>query len=240
MCYLYTEIFAIFLKSRFPFVVESIRRLNGTTVEVTLRPRGRKPNFTAGQFAFISFPGNRALKEPHPFTVSCSPNEETLRFSIKASGDWTRYLNSNLESGGNARVDGCYGRFNYKTGGEEQIWVAGGIGITPFMSWIRDFGDAPDADVDLFYTVRGEEDLLFHDEIASADRGHDNFRYHPRVSSVGGNLSVEQIAGLCRGDVRNKHVYMCGPVGMMDAMERQFKRWGVPGRNIHYEEFNFR
>ncbi len=172
--------------------------------------------------------------------MSCSPNEETLRFSIKASGDWTRYLNSNLESGGSARVDGCYGRFNYKAGGPEQIWVAGGIGITPFMSWIRDFGDAPAADVDLFYTVRGEEDLLFHDEITSTDGAHDNFRYHHRVSSVDANLSVEQIAELCQGDVRNKHVYMCGPVGMMDAMERQFKRLGVPGRNIHYEEFNFR
>ena len=239
--YLYTEVLSIFLKRRHAFTVDSARKLNGTTTEITLKPRGERPSFTAGQFAFVSFPGARGLREPHPFTVCSSPGEDSLRFAIKGSGDWTRRLNAGLEPGVRARVDGgYYGRFNYKTGGREQIWVAGGIGITPFMSWIRDFDDGPEADVDMFCTVRSEGDLLFGEELAAADSRHDNFRLHVRISSQDGNLTVEEIASLCQGEVRNKHVYMCGPVGMMDAMERQFKRMGVPGRNIHYEEFNFR
>jgi len=238
--YLYAELLSPFLTRRFSFEVESVERLNGTTREVTLRPTGRRPDFRAGQFAFVSFHGVRGLGEPHPFTVSCAPDEDNMRFAIKASGDWTRRLNTSLEPGARARVDGCYGRFDYRRGGREQIWVAGGIGITPFMSWVRDFDDGPKADVDMFYTVRGEGDLLFADELASAAGEHDNFRLHTRISSEDGNLTVEEIASLCRGEIRNKHVYMCGPVAMMDAMERQFRRMGVPRGNIHYEEFNFR
>lgn len=238
--YIYTEIFSVFFKGNLPFAVESVEKLNGTTTEVSLRPLDRKPGFTAGQFAFVGFPGVNGLGEPHPFTVASSPSEDRLRFAIKASGDWTRLLNTQLEAGAQARVDGCYGRFNYKTGGPEQIWVAGGIGITPFMSWIRDFNGGPDADVDMFYTVRSQGDLLFEDEITSAAAESDNFHTHVRISSEDGNLTVEQIAVLCRGDIRNKHIYMCGPIGMMVAMERQFKGLGVPGKNIHYEEFNFR
>lgn len=240
ICYLYTEILSIFFRKRFSFVVEAVRRLNGTTMEVALKPLTGRPRFTAGQFAFVSFPGDKAMKEPHPFTVSSSPNEDNMRFAIKASGDWTRRLNAHLQCGARARVDGCYGRFNYKMGGQEQIWIAGGIGITPFVSWIRDFEDGPDADVDMFYTVRGEGDLLFADEIASADNRYDHFRLHIKVSSQDGNLTVEEIASRCQGEISNRHVYMCGPIAMMDSMERQFKKMQVPAENIHYEEFNFR
>ncbi len=76
--------------------------------------------------------------------------------------------------------------------------------------------------------------------MTDADRPHDSFRYHPWISATDGNLSVEQIAELCRSEIVDKHVYLCGPPGMMAAMERGFKRLGVPGRNIHFEEFNFR
>ena len=238
--YLYAELLTPFLTRRYSFEVESVKRLNGTTTEVALKPHGRKPSFRAGQFAFVSFHGVKGLGEPHPFTINCSPDEDNLRFAIKASGDWTRRLNTTLKPGARAKVDGCYGKFDYKRGGREQIWVAGGIGITPFMSWVRDFGNGPDADVDMFYSVRGQGDLLFADELSSADGEYDKFRLHTRISSEDGNLTVEDMASLCQGELRNKHVYMCGPVAMMDAMERQFKRMGVRRGNIHYEEFNFR
>ena len=238
--YIYAELLAFLFTKKYPFTVESVERLNGTTVEVSLKSQGRKPDFKAGQFAFVGFSGVRGLGEPHPFTVACPPGEDNLRFAIKASGDWTRRLNANLAPGARAKVDGCYGRFDYRKGGPEQIWVAGGIGITPFISWVREFKNGPDADVDMFYSVRGSGDLLFLDELAAADGEYDNFRLHTRVSSEDGNLTVQEIGELCRGQLRNKHVYMCGPIAMMDAMERQFRRLGVGRGNIHYEEFNFR
>ena len=238
--YLYTEVISKFLSKRSQFVVDDIHRLNGTTVEIALKPQEDKPRFKAGQFAFVSFPGDKVLKEPHPFTVSSSPREGDIRFAIKASGDWTRHLNTHLEAGATARVSRCYGRFNYKDGGREQIWVAAGIGITPFISWIRDSDGDSRTQVDLFYSVRSEGDLLFADEIELAAHQDDCFRPHLRISAQERNFTAQQIAQACEGAISDKHIFMCGPIAMMDSMERQFKRLGVPGKNIHYEEFNFR
>lgn len=77
-------------------------------------------------------------------------------------------------------------------------------------------------------------------ELTNADRPQDRFRHHPWISATDGNLTVDQIAELWRGEIAGKHVNLCGPPGMMVAMERGFKRLGVPGRNIRFEEFNFR
>lgn len=130
--YLYTELAAKAFRKTPPFTVEAVRNLNGSTVEVTLKPQNRKLEFKAGQFLYVGFPGDKVLEEPHPFTVSSSPNESHLRLSVKAAGDFTRYLYQNLKPGVQASIDGCYGMFDYKNGGPQQIWIAAGIGITPF------------------------------------------------------------------------------------------------------------
>lgn len=242
--YLYAELLSRFFKRPLAYSVESVQRLNGTTIEIALKPDGgRKLAFQAGQFAFVSFPEDRSLREPHPFTISSSPGDDELKFAIKASGDWTRLLNDHLETGIPATVDGSYGRFNYLDGGGKQIWIAGGIGITPFMSWIRSFDDAPQAEqaeIALFYTARSEHDLLFAQEIASADQRFDHFSAQTRISGSDGSLTVEQIAATVGNDLSDTHIYMCGPIGMIDAMRDQFKRRGVSRGRIHYEEFNFR
>ena len=146
----------------------------------------------AGQFTFVSFKGDKALSESHPFTVSSSPKEDNLRLSIKASGDWTKHLYETLKEGSEAHVEGCYGQMNYKDGGAEQIWIAGGIGVTPFLSWVRDFDDV-DRQIDFYYTVRAENDALFWDEFNAATQKHSRFRATLNVSSKGGSLTAEKL-----------------------------------------------
>jgi predicted ferric reductase len=81
----------------------------------------------------VHFEGDRVLAEPHPFTVSSAPKEDHLRLSVKVSGDGTQYLYDHLKPGMLARVDGGYGMFNYKTGGKQQIWIAGGYWTDPIF-----------------------------------------------------------------------------------------------------------
>ncbi len=238
--YLYKELIAPFVGPPHNHVVEAARKLNGTTIEVTLKPKGAKPRQTAGQFMFVSFAKDSGLTEPHPFTVSSAPQEGNFRLSIKASGDWTRQLVETLRPGTQARVDGCYGMFNYKTGGPQQIWIAGGIGITPFLSWVRDFNGEPQPEIDFFYTVRSEADALFWDEMQAAAQKYTRFRAHLTVSSKEGSLSTHKIVANITGKLAEKHVYLCGPLPMTEAFRKQFRREGVPAGNIYFEEFNFR
>ena len=92
----------------------------------------------------------------------------------------------------------------------------------------------------MFYTVRSRQDLLFWDEIERAAGQRDGFRAHLTISSEQGNLTAERIAATCSGGVAGADVFICGPVGLIDAMNDQLKGMGVGRARIHYEEFNFR
>jgi len=237
--YLYKELLAPLLQKPYAYVVEKVRRLNPSTLEVTLKPKNEKAKQAAGQFTFVSFKGDKVLSESHPFTVSSSPKEDVMRLSIKASGDWTKHLYENLKEGSEAHIEGCYGEMNYKNGGGEQIWIAGGIGVTPFLSWVRDF-DQVDRDIDFFYTVRSDIDALFWDEFNAASQRQSRFRATLNVSSKGGSLTADKILSSIKGNVTGRHIYMCGPVPMTEAFQKAFMAKGVPEKQIHFEEFNFR
>jgi len=237
VAYIYTEIFSRFLNKPLPYKVSALRRLNGNTLEVSLTPKGKKLSHQPGQFLFVRFPGDKILDESHPFTISSAPGEAALRLSIKAIGDFTRYLYQNLSQGAEATVEGAYGLFRYQNGGPKQIWIAGGIGLTPFLSFIR-HGNI-NREVDFYYTVRTREEALCLDEIENAPKQNPGFRAFVRFSSENGALTVEEIAQNA-GNLHEHDIYLCGPFGMVQAFAEKFKALGVPSGKIHYEEFNFR
>ncbi|MEW6239727.1 MAG: ferric reductase-like transmembrane domain-containing protein [Chloroflexota bacterium] len=239
--YLYTEIFGRFFKKYVPYTVEAVKHPNGSTTEVTLRAKGGGiSKHRAGQFLFVRFPGDRTLNESHPFTIASAPREDVLRVTVKASGDFTRALFGDLKTGADAVVEGAYGRFDYKTGGPKQVWIAGGIGLTPFLSFIRDMDGELNHDIEFYYTVRHKEEALFVDEIEAAAQKNPRLKARVRYSSTDGSLTVEEIVKNADGDVKGHHIYMCGPLPMVQAFEKKFLALGVPSAYIHYEEFNFR
>jgi len=237
--YVYKELVSPFVGKR-RFVVETVRQLNASTVEVALKPHGPKPVYKAGQFLFISFEGDKILSETHPFTISSAPTEYFLRVSIKASGDWTKHLYENLKPGMTAKVEVGYGMFDYKTGGKTQVWVAGGIGITPFLSWVRDLAEEPQQDIHFFYSVRSDADGLFWHEFSTASEKFSRFKATLNVSSRDGSLNADKIIAASNITPADTHVYLCGPLPMTEAFSAQFRSKGTPEDNIHYEEFNFR
>ena len=238
--YLYTEVFGQFFKKYLPYTVEAVNHPNQSTTEVVLRAK-KDPiqKQRAGQFLFVRFMEN-GLNESHPFTISSAPHEDVLRLTVKACGDFTRDLFANLKTGTEALLEGAYGMFDYKTGGPKQIWVAGGIGVTPFLSFIRDLKTGLNHEVDFYYTVRHREEAVFVDEIEETAKKNPQLKARLRFSSIDGSLTVEEIIRNAGGDIRGHHVYMCGPLPMVQAFEKKFIEAGVPVENIHFEEFNFR
>lgn len=239
--YLYTEIFGGIFKKFLPYTVEAVKHPNPSSTEVTLRPKKQPmPKHRSGQFLFVRFPRDKDLNESHPFTISSAPSEDVLRLTIKASGDFTRELFAKLREGADAIIEGPYGMFNYKAGGPRQIWIAGGIGLTPFLSFLRDVDGSLAHDVDLYYTVRHPEEAIFLEEIETAAQKNPRLKVHIRYSAKEGSLKFEDIVKNAGGDPRSHHVYMCGPLPMMLAFEKKFLDLGLRKENLHYEEFNFR
>ncbi|MFK7805917.1 MAG: hypothetical protein AB8G95_30075, partial [Anaerolineae bacterium] len=165
---------------------------------------------------------------------------DLLRISVRNSGDWTGYLFDNVKAGMVASIEGGHGMFNYKTSSKDQIWIAGGIGITPFTSWMRDLKDSAGQKIDFFYTVRSPGDVVYFDEFDTAASQHQNLNAHLQVSNSDGRLTADLIAEKCGGNITNRSVYLCGPARMTESLADAFQKMGVSADNIHFEEFNFR
>lgn len=235
--YIYTEVLSRFLGKRVAYTVAAVNHPNNSTTEVVMRAKGKPIKHAhAGQFLFVRFKGEKGLDEAHPFTISSAPHEGELRVTIKAVGDFTRHLFQNLKPGTEALVEGAYGLFNYKTGGDKQIWVAGGIGITPFLSFLRDLKTDLAHEVHFYYTVRHPEEAVFAEEIEAIAKKHPRLKANIRFSSQHGSLTVDEIAQNAGGNLSTHHVYMCGPLPMVQAFEKKFIEAGVPRDNVHYEQ----
>lgn len=134
---------------------------------------------------------------------------------------------------------GPFGGFDYRRGGQDQIWIAGGIGITPFLSWIRALEDNFDRAVDFFYSVAHESDALYRDEIDAAAERHPTLR--PRlIDTERDELLTAEKAMKSRAPGADVWVYMCGPPAMMTALADGFRRLEIPASRVRWEQFSIR
>ena len=236
--YAYRELFARFVVPDYDYTVIETTRPNDTTPAVRLEPTGRQITFVPGQFIFLSLGGTFGWQR-HAFSVVSAPSDPILEVSIRSAGDFTSELHEKLQPGTPARATGPFGGFDHRLGGTEQIWIAGGIGVTPFMSWIRSMDESFDRNVGFYYSVAHESDVLYLDEIEHTHAAHPTFEPHVLLSDRDGMLTAEQaLAG--RSPASDVWVYMCGPPGMMQAMSRGFHEFGVPTGHIRWEQLNIR
>ena len=103
---------------------------------MALRPIGRSVEFVPGQFAMVYLEAKDGWHR-HPFTISSAPHEDVLRVTVKALGDYTSRLQELIEPGMPAVIGGPHGRFSHAKGTDRQVWIAGGVGVAPFLSWLR-------------------------------------------------------------------------------------------------------
>ncbi len=236
--YLYRELLARFFVPIRDYTVAEVRRPNETTVEVSLEPVDSPLVFAAGQFIVLAFGGASAW-ERHPFSVASAPSERLLEVSIKASGDYTRDLHDKVQKGTPAKVAGPFGGFDYRRGGQDQIWIAGGIGVTPFLSWIRSLDDSFDRKVDFLYSVAHQSDALYLDEIKTAATRHPTLRVLVIDAERDGFLTADKAMN-GRPPGADVWVYMCGPPPMMIALANGFRGLDIPASRVRWEQFNVR
>lgn len=236
--YAYRELLSRYLVPTHDYQVEAVQPVTGGLNEITLRPLGRWLAFAPGQFALLYLEGKDGWHR-HPFTISSAPSERNVRVTVKALGDFTSSINQVIEPGMPAIIGDAHGRFDHRRGTPAQIWIAGGVGIAPFLSWLRSADNiALPKRVDLFYTVVGQ--APFGDEIKSIARRHPSLHVHIVDSGIDGRLTTQQILAHADGDTQELSVFMCGPESMVSAFRRQFAKAGVRRRNIHHEYFNLR
>ncbi|HAE36657.1 MAG: Membrane flavodoxin oxidoreductase [Candidatus Nomurabacteria bacterium GW2011_GWF2_35_66] len=228
--------FDYLVNKKFKYKVKSIRQLNKDVVEVEMEALGKKMNFNPGQFAFFTFLSNGVTSESHPFSISSSDKDVNLKITVKNLGDYTGLLN-NLKEGDGVLVDGSYGYFSYKNvGSKNQIWVAGGIGITPFYCMAQNL--EKEYNVDFYYSVKEREEAVYTKELQDISAQNSNFKFNLWNAKDQGYINAGVVANISNG-LKDKDIFFCGPPVFMDNLKSQFISLGVDVKKIHYENFSF-
>jgi NAD(P)H-flavin reductase len=151
-----------------------------------------------------------------------------MRFAIKALGDETSQLLDVVRPGMPAVIGGPFGRFSHEKGTSRQLWIAGGIGVTPFLSWLRALDTHPlRGRVDFFYTSASANPPYAAEIRALADR-HDMVHVHLVNSSSEGHLTTERVLATADGSPDTLSVFICGPAGMVRNLQTGFRPQAWP------------
>ncbi|MEJ5895487.1 ferredoxin reductase family protein [Aquabacterium sp. G14] len=238
VAWLFTQLVAPFLRPR-NFVVDHVEP-HGTVTELTLRPAGRPLRWRPGQFAFVSAP-DAGMGEAHPFTIASAPRADgTLSFGIKALGGWTRRLPTRLAPGKHLRVEGPYGRFVFRKRVRRQLWLAGGIGITPFLAWAEALTEADQQEITLVWAVTTRAEAFAAERLSAIAARHPGLTVHIVASAEDGRLTAARLAQLTPFTLRDAELFYCGPAGLRDAIVSDLQATGQGPRRIHHEAFELR
>lgn len=210
-------------------------------VELTLAPDGEILKYHAGQFVYLT-PLDAGLAagrgEEHPYTVSSAPSEAVLRIAIKDLGDATHALQT-AAVGGAALVEGPYGGlFPPEAGQIHELWIAGGIGISPFLSRARGLDAARPVDIALVYCVQDASRAHFLEELEAIAARVSGFKFRPHYFYREGPLTGDFLRSRFP-DFAGRDVYVCGPPPLIIAARRELRRAGVPASRLHAEDFSW-
>ncbi len=223
---------------RRPYRVTALEH-DGAAATVRLKPMERPMRWRPGQFAFLSEAAPR-LSEAHPFTIAGAPEPDgTVSFAIKPLGDWTRRAPERLRPGTMVWLEGPYGRFDFREGGERQVWVAGGVGVTPFLAWARSLSPGDRVRAHLVHCVRSEEDAIGRDVLRDAAERSPTFSFDLCVDRDG-PLDAERLLALLPFPADGADFYFCGPAGLRESLLAGLEARGVAPAGVHYELFEFR
>lgn len=227
-------------------VSERIQETASTTTLRLVPVEGYLPPFQAGQYInlFVEIGGVRTSR---PYSISSSPTQIAY-YDITVrriqNGFVSDYLLDKIAVGDILESGSPTGNFHYNPlyHGNELVFIAGGSGITPFMSMIREAIDRGlQRKIHLLYGSQTLEEAIFHHELTEKAEHHPSFKYHlilsqPPAGYAGlSGLIDEQMISRLVGDSQDKTFYLCGPPAMYEFCLPALQSLGVPRKRIRRE-----
>lgn len=212
---------------------------------------GYLPPFEAGQYIniFAEFDGVRTSR---PYSLSSSPRQRAyydITIARIKSGFVSNYFLDKAKVGDSYEASAPAGEFHYNPvfHGKNLVFLAGGSGITPFMSMTQEVLNAGlDRNIHLIYGARTEKSAIFLEELRDLSARHNNFKFTLVVSEPTEDYKGETgfITSECIkkkvDDLDSATFYICGPQVMYDFCKSELSNLGVKNKRIHQEMFGSR
>jgi predicted ferric reductase len=226
--------------------VKEVRPERGDTHTLVLEPVGHEGmRFEPGQFAWIKLAHSPFTLEEHPFSFSSSaerPGE--LEFGIRKLGDFTARVGE-VPLGTAAFLDGPHGAFSIdRNQGVGYVFIAGGVGVTPIMSFLRTMADRSDPrPVLLIYAEKRMESTPYREALDELKRRLDlEIVYVLEEPPEGwegeqGFVDAELLERRIPREGFGRRYFICGPPPMMEAVHDALMERGVPEADVEMERF---
>ncbi len=219
------------------YQVEKLQKENGTLI-ITLKPQlhSHAIQLRPGQFGFLSIPNVGRDHDEHPFSLM-EQSAQTISFGIKIYGTFTETLTT-LKPGAAVTLRGPFGQFGeHLLQAKQQVWIAGGIGVTPFISLLSEI--QPNQSVTLIYANRGPAPALFTAKIKQFFAKNKKCMYVEHDTATHGRLTADKITEYAELTAKTR-VWLCGPPPMMMELEKQLPIHGIKKKYIYFEDFSLK
>lgn len=209
---------------------------------------GYLPPFQAGQYINL-FVDCGGIRTSRPYSISSSPTQ-TGYYDIAVrrvdDGFVSNYFLDEVKVGDGFESTSPSGNFHHDPlfHGDELVFLAGGSGITPLMSMIREIADRNlSRSIVLLYGSRTPDDIIFHERIREISLRHPNLSYIPVISDPPAGYTghtgfiTSALIKKTVPDVSSRTFYLCGPELMYAFCLQELQKLGVRKRRIRLEVF---
>ena len=202
---------------------------------VTEKPS--KYTFTPGQATDVSINNTDWKEEKRPFTFTCLPDNDYIEFTIKTYPSHKSVTNQLLQLNKNDELilHDVFGNIAYK---DEGVFIAGGAGITPFISIFRYLHSKNEiANNKLIFANKTKADIILEEEFKSLlGENFINVLSDENIDGYESGYITEDFLQANIGDL-NRNFYVCGPPPMMDAIEKMLANLQINEKLIIKEAF---
>ena len=212
---------------------------------------GYLPPFEAGQYINI-FTEIDGVRTSRPYSISSSPKQRAyyeITVARIKDGFVSDFFLDDVKVGDRFEANGPAGVFRFQPvfHSKKSLFLAGGSGITPFLSMTREIVDAAlNRDIVMLYGCRSSKAALYDEELRAYSEKYPNFKYHLIVSDeddswngetgfIDRNLIMRLVP-----DYAERTCYICGPQVMNDFCKKELEELGLPEKQIRREMFGTR
>ena len=193
---------------------------------------GLMPTFSGGAHTVVEM-DDHGTRRLNPYSLMSSPQDRSA-FTISVRRDdagrgGSLYLHNHVKTGMEMTISNPVNLFSLDLRARKHLMIAGGIGITPFLSQIAQL-DNSNGNFELHYSVRSKKLASYADTLTSNHPNDVNIYHDDQGEAI-------DIENLLDGQPLGTHLYVCGPKGMIEWVRKSAADAGWPRETVHYEEF---
>jgi len=201
-------------------------------------------NHIPGQFVMLTLDhikNEQGMPLKRAYSIPNHPDADHIEICVKKEGVFSTAL-CDLKVGDKVNIEGPFGKFNLEKTDKDILLIAGGTGIAPIISMLRDLLDSGFKNkIDLLFSVRTVKDIIYREELEEYHSKYDNFNLHIFITREENSDLSYNFCRITEDKLfdlfpkADREVYICGGTVMVTEIIKNLEEIGFKKEQIHRE-----